>query len=240
MQQQMLARTSYSGSIVDRSPAAMIGTPFTGEEKKYLDYSADNGTLLPGPVSTTGSFILLNTPLVGAAFYNRIGSKITMKSVHVKVNISARNADVVFGGNNQTFRWLLVYDRQTNGAEPTIATLLRDYQSDGANNTVILSGMNPTQTGRFIILREHFVKLVNVNNVVDLDGAADSLTQHQDQWFINWFVKLKDLETIYQASTGLVGDVANGALWLVALGDAPASNQMFCSFTFKSRLRFLG
>ena len=50
----------------------------------------------------------------------------------------------------------------------------------------------------------------------------------------------KDLETIYQASTGLVGDVANGALWLVALGDAPASNQMFCSFTFKSRLRFLG
>jgi len=240
MQQQMIARTGYSQSIIGRSPAAMFTQPsYGGEEKKFLDVSNDNGTFIAEPVATAGFFIL-NACITGAGFFNRIGSKITMKSVHVKINIAPRIPTTPPGGNNQTVRWLLVYDRQTNGAFPTISTLLADYQADGANNTVVLSGMNPTQTGRFIILREHFVKLFNVKNDADLTAGGQSLMEQDGQWFVNWFVKLKDLEAIYKADVANETEFSNGGLYLVQLSDCTSPDTSACVFTYKSRLRFIG
>jgi len=225
---------------LERSPAAMFATSsYNSEEKKFLDYSADQATFPVEPYTNAG-FIPLNIPTVGSAFYNRIGNKITMKSLHLKINIAQRTPVSAPGGNNQTCRWLLVYDRQTNGATPTIQTLLTDYQADGSTEGGILSGMNPTQTGRFIILREHFIKLFNLNAVAGQAYTSQSMMEQDGQWFVNWFVKLKDLEAIYQANNGSIGDVANGALWLVALSDIPDVDNSCAIFTFKSRLRFIG
>lgn len=218
----------------------MFAAPsYGGEEKKFLDYSADNGTLILEPVLAAG-FIPLNAMVTGAGFFNRIGNKIQMKSVHVKVNIAPRIPTTAPGGANQTGRWMLVYDRQTNGSFPTISTLLADYNADGTNGTVVLSGMNPTQTGRFIILREHFIKLFNVNNEEDLTAAGQSMMEQDGQWFINWFVKLKDLETIYSADIANETGIAGGGLYLVHLSDCTSAATSCVSFTFKSRLRFIG
>jgi len=236
----MMTRSSYGGSIVDRSPAAMIATQsYNSEEKKFLDVSSDNATLVVPPV-TSAEFAILNAMLTGPGFFNRIGSKVTMKSLHIKINIAPRIPVDAPGGNNQTCRWLLVYDRQTNGAYPTISTLLADYQADGTNNTVVLSGMNPTQTGRFIILREHFVKFFNVKNDADLTAAGQSMMEQDGQWFVNWFVKLKDLEAIYMANASNETEVSNGGLYIVCLSDVTTSNQSCAIWTYKSRLRFIG
>ena len=241
MQQQMMARTSYNTSIVSRSPAAMIASPYarSGEEKKFLDFSSDNASLVVPPVATA-EFAILNAMITGAGFFNRIGNKVSMKSVHIKINIAPRIPVDAPGGNNQTCRWLLVYDRQTNGAFPTISTLLADYKADGTNSTVVLSGMNPTQTGRFIILREHFVKFFNINNDADLTAQAQSMMEQDGQWFVNWFVKLKDLEAIYQADVANETEISNGGLYLVCLSDATTANQSVAEWTYKSRLRFVG
>jgi len=231
----------YRSSIIDRSPAAMVTSMAyrQTEEKKFCDFGDGDTELIPNPVGSMG-FLLLNTPLVGAAFFNRIGNKITMKSVHIKINIGPRIPTTTPGGQNETVRFMLIYDRQANGANPTPATLLTDYGNGGGTQTTIISGMNPTQTGRFVILREHFIKLFNVNNETDMTSAASSFYQQDDHWFVNWFVKLKDLETIYQASTGGIGDVSNGALYLVNMTDATAAAQSACIFKYKARLRFMG
>jgi len=240
MQKQMTTRATYGGSILERSPAAMFATSsYNSEEKKFLDYSADQATFPVEPYTNAG-FIPLNIPTVGSAFYNRIGNKITMKSIHIKINIEPRIPTTTPGGQNETVRFMLIYDRQANGANPTPATLLTDYGNGGGTQTTIISGMNPTQTGRFVILREHFIKLFNVNNETDMTSAASSFYQQDDHWFVNWFVKLKDLETIYQASTGGIGDVSNGALYLVNMTDATAAAQSACIFKYKARLRFMG
>jgi len=230
-------------SIIERSPASMITSmAYRGqEEKKFLDVGDGDTTFVVPPVANM-SFQLLNAPLVGAAFYNRIGNKITMKSVHIKVGLGPRVPDVAPGGNNETCRVMLVYDRQSNGSDPTPSTLLADYAAGGATQTTVFSGMNPNQTGRFVILREHFFKIFNVNNVAGLTSSASSFYQQDGHWFVNWYVKLKDLETIYQASTGEIGDITNGALFLVLMSNvsalAPTSGA--CLFQYKSRLRFIG
>jgi len=218
----------------------MFATPnYSGEEKKFLDVSSDNATLVVPPVATP-DYLILNACITGAGFFNRIGSKITMKSVHIKINIAPRIPTTPPGGNNQTVRWLLVYDRQINGAFPTISTLLADYQADGANNTVVLSGMNPTQTGRFIILREHFIKVFNVKNDASLTAAGQSFMEQDGQWFVNWFVKLKDLEAIYKADTANETEFSNGGLYVVCISDCTSTDTSAVIYTYKSRLRFIG
>jgi len=240
MEARSKSRTSYN-SIIERSPAAMIATGYGrgGEEKKFLDYG---DALTADIIPPQGTPIIqhLNGMTSGAAFYQRIGNKITMKSVHCKVRISPRVPATAGTGNNQTCRFMLIYDRQTNGAYPTLPTILTDYASDGTTQTSILSGMNPTQTGRFVILREHFIQLMNINTVADLDGAASSLVEQDGQWFINWYVKLKDLETIYQTSTGGIGDIMNGALYLVCFSDIANTDASAGIFYMKTRLRYVG
>ena len=238
MDRRVMTRTSYN-SIIERSPASMIATGWgrAGDEKKFVD-KGEYATAYP--VYDTPSFVLLNGTETGSAFYNRIGAKVTMKSIHVKVKVSPRVPTVAPTGNNQLIRMMLVYDRQTNGAMPQLNTILADWDFEGTSTTGMMSGMNPTQTGRFVILREHWIQQFNVNNVAGLVGSANSLMEQDGQWWVNWFVKLKDLETVYQASTGGIGDIQNGGLYLIMFGDAAASEQACAEVQYQARLRFVG
>jgi len=237
IERRLMTRTSYN-SIIDRSPASMIaGYGRNGEEKKFVDFG-DYTTSFP--IYQAMEIALLNGTLTGSGFFNRIGNKITLKSVHIKAKISPRLPVSAPPGRNQMIRCMLIYDRQTNGAYPTLSTILADYDRGGTSATGILSGMNPNQTGRFVILREHFVQLMNVNNEAGMVGQSTSLVNQDGCWWINWFVKLRDLETIYSASTGLIGDIVNGGLYFVFFGDALTADNACASMNAQARLRFVG
>jgi len=90
-----------------------------------------------------------------------------------------------------------VYDRQTNGAFPTIADILYDAP---AGATYYGSGLNMTNKSRFSIIRDFRVEL----DMVLQEGHV-----------FHTFSKCR-YETEFGADGGTIGDVRTGAIYLVA------------------------
>lgn len=184
-------------------------------------------------ISTTAGFYTLNLPIEGASFYNRVGRKILMKSVHITGNITKT-------GNGAGFpeydRILLVYDRQTNGAAPAIADVLADYDQAGNTTTDSYSKMNMNNVERFLILRDHRLQFA-YNGVGAAANDLMSLQNYDTQANINWFVKLTDLETHFKASAGTIGDISTGALYIITFGQIANATAGF-QFNFNARLRY--
>lgn len=207
---RMKARTSGG---ISRMPAALITMPAYSEEKKFVDIQIGS----PGagiPPSSDGSFALINGVVLGSGFWNRIGSKITMKSAHVRLQCYPRqspNEDP-----NEIIRFSLIYDRNPNGAYPTLSTIFSDYTKSGSNTTTVMSGINPTNSTRFIILRDEFVSVLNLDGASELEPIAEGLRDTTGLGYKNWYVKLKDLETVYGSDgTGTIANINAGALYLV-------------------------
>lgn len=197
-------------------------------ELKCLDYTGTTSYFRSGTVGAN-QFNYLNYTIVGTEIYNRIGRKIYMKSVHIQGTIQP-NATSLEGSG----RILLIYDSAPNGAAPVIANVLFDQAPAGAAST-IFSGVNLAYRQRFTILRDHKLILPSQTNTA---GVETNLAYPQTNYAamnINWFVKLKGLETVYSTSTGAIADCQSGALFLVCLTDLVDDKWQL---TFNTRLRF--
>lgn len=216
-------------------PAAFYGAQhLRGGELKTVD-------VVPASMlmSSTPVFTLLNTCQQGAAFYNRIGNRIQMRSVHITGSI-ANNA-VVPTGQAHYIRFMVVYDRSPAagtgvGSYPAIGTLLADYDTNGTVTTTSVSGVNPNFTDRFVIIRDQRFYMPNDSNTA-LTSAAAGILDYTDTANINLYCKLKGLEAQYSASTGAIGDLSTGALWVLVYGNIPAASCPY-SANWKSRLRY--
>lgn len=219
-------KRSKVGSVAAKADA-VLETRGRRNQKNSVD------TLQTGVgFSTTAVWSLLNGCTEGAAIYNRIGRRIKMKSIQVRGGFSMSPA----ADATHFITVMLVYDRQPNGANPAIADLLLDYKFDGTTGTSPLSGLNINNSDRFVVLRRDWY-------VIDADPAATA-AQQKDQVLnscsgpprsVDMYVKLAGLEAHYKASTGGIGDLTTGALYLVTYGSQAAS---VCSLDFASRLRF--
>lgn len=188
-------------------------------------------------VSTTATFTLVNGVQEGSSFYNRIGRRIAMKSLHL-VGSFAFNQGMSTGGEYD--RVMLIYDRQPNGAAPTIADVLTDYNNAGATSTTSLSALNMNNSDRFMVLRD--IRLATFEN--DAASPPNALNEAfidytTNRVNVNEFVKLKGLETHYRATTNpaVIGDIATGALWVVTFGSIPVATAPL-DFNFQTRLRY--
>jgi len=189
-------------------------------------------------ISTTATFDLLNGVQEGSSFYNRIGRKIMLKSIHVTGAIVPQSTG---GGVPEYDRIMLIYDRQPNGAFPTASDVLTDYDNTGTNRSTSFSGMNMNNSERFLILRDHRFQVPDNNSgaaVVNNPGS-DAIVDNTGIANINWFVKLKNLETHYKASSNpaVIGDIATGSLFLFTFGSVPVATAGY-QLQFKSRLRY--
>ena len=81
-------------------------------ELKCVDTTNGNGSGVVLSLNTTPLVTPLNLVQSGAGFYNRIGRRIEMKSLHLTglIHSTGKQADQDY------CRLLVVYDRQTNGA----------------------------------------------------------------------------------------------------------------------------
>lgn len=149
--------------------------------------------------SLTTGLTCLNTSLVqNAQFYGRIGTRITIKSIQLRLILHYVNTNIV----PQTVRMMLLYDRQTNGAWPLIGDIL------GANDAggTFLSGIQMQNRSRWLMLRDRFMTL--------------SLSD-QSGYCLNEFVQGRyDVE--YGTSTGNIGDIKSGAIIIVLFFDNTA------------------
>lgn len=109
-------------------------------EHKYIDVSYSTAT------TTTPAFVLLNPLSQGTSSSTRIGERITMKSVQVKGWVS--NGDAL--ANRYVF--MVVYDKQPNGALPASADIFTGNAYNGALR-------DPNWARRFKVLSHKFFDL---------------------------------------------------------------------------------
>jgi len=133
----------------------------------------------------------LNCVQQGATVAQRIGNKIVIKSIHIKFSLISAAAV------QACVRFMLVYDRQPNGAFPLIGDILTDQPAGAATP---YGGLNIANKSRFQVIRDQFLTF---------DPAQSQVHN------VNIYAKSR-WEVEYGANAGTIGDFRTGALLLVA------------------------
>jgi len=184
------------------------------KEKGYLDTAAATYAL-----DTTGSVTLINPIPQGAGVTQRVGKKIVMKGLQCRGNLF----------NNTTALWndvafMIVYDKRPTGALPAVTDILVSANNNSMNNDA--------NAGRFSILKRHDCVLLGNTT------AAANLTD-MSVVDASWWLDLKSKPVVYKAAgTGAIGDIEEGALYLVTVGSAVAGTTAAAA-QLAFRLRFL-
>lgn len=218
----MLAPSNYI-------PAALRGKGLA-VEKKALDLAATTYALNQTAVITP-----LNLIRVGSTFCNRIGRKISMKSLRMNGNLNF----IRTVADEDYVRIMIVYDRQTNGALPAIADILQDTDQATTNVTNAYSGANVNNVDRFQILKDYHIVLPSgtfTAGVVTNPGFTDPVSA---TFRVDCYLKLNGLLTQYKSDSApaVIGDISSGALYLVTFGSAVAGSEGF-QLACKTRLRY--
>lgn len=207
----------------------------TVQQVRTLELKSVDTPSITGALNTTGSFQVLNVPVNGAAFYNRIGNQIEMRSLHLIGGVQATgNAGTVAG---EYVRIMVIYDRQPNGAAPSVADVLTSYAQAGGTTSTVFDHLNPNNKQRFLVLMDDRLSFGNTLKATAANAQTQGAIDYKGETNINRFIKLRGLTTTYKASAGAIGDITVGALQIFCLGSTVAGTEGY-SFTGSARLRF--
>lgn len=211
------ARTTAYYSSMNRFPRraysnSMVPLRSGGYRPNNVERKVNDTGFVQYNVNTTGNFTLLANPAVGANFNERIGRKITLKSVFIRGLLTFQNA-IEWNANQvsaaQLARFMLVWDTQPNGAIPAITDVL--------NTNEAASQLNLNNRDRFRILSDREWALGPFQT-----GAGTSMVAG-DKCSVP-FKKYKklNLEMIFNGnSTGTIADINSGALYMLWIGSLP-------------------
>jgi len=209
------SRSSRMSGRYNRSMSARLQrAPGVSRETGFVDVSAATYAM-----DTTGSVTLLNTIAQGASVNQRVGKKVVLKSLQFRGNLQNGSTATV---NDVAF--MIVYDKRPTGALPTITDILSSATAFSMNNDA--------NSGRFSILKRHDDVLL---------GNATAAANYTDEMYksCDFFLSLKDRPTTFKAAgTGAIGDIEEGALYLVTIGIVAAGTAA-ASLQGAFRTRFL-
>lgn len=200
-----------------------------GAEIKAIDLpDATYGFIAPAGGT---QIILLNGVQTGVGFFNRVGSRIEMRSLRVRGFIYYAVTSV-----QDTVRMIIVYDRQPTGALPTVANLLQARDQAGASTNAGSNEINLDNRDRFTILRDYQVTTPSctVAAGVCTNGPAWSDGNCAQ---VDLYIKLKGLVTHYNSTANpcTITNIATGALYCYFVGDTQSNT---IGFNGNFRLRF--
>lgn len=153
------------------------------------------GTLVP--TNANAVYAVLNLPVPGTGTNSRIGDRIRIKSIKLRI---INQPNTLQAALVQYVRWLLVWDRQPNSALPASPLPLL--------TTAVETMPNVDYKYRFKILKDEL-------NIVADDGIITPKDTDNSIWT---FYRRSNLTCQYVAGAGAIGDLATGALLLVAYG----------------------
>jgi len=219
-------------------------------ELKYYDFGDFPGSGTVAPVvlaSNVMTLYCINTPIEGASACQRIGRRINMKSVLIRIQPYQANS-ISAVATQEFIRVALVYDSQVNGTAPAASDMFAMNLVATAVVNSPWSPVNLNNRDRFLVLKEWFWgRGSSGGDAPTLAATQDSTLAPRIPKMIKWYVKLKGLETTYRGTTGTtgaIGDISTGALYLIFLGATASSAGVVqganCSLNFNvmSRLRF--
>lgn len=220
-----------------------------GQEIKTLDsrfvgaYSA--GTYTPDTVpfqqlpmnSQTNIVQALNLVQQGAGISQRIGNKISMKSLRLRFAFSRTGVDAL---TSFSTRIMVLYDRNPNGTYIASNTILAQSRSDNTiQNGNYLENLNPNFFDRFVILSDDFISTPTVA-AAGINSTLEQGPTGSSAFIYDKYIKLKNLETTYNgtASPLLIANVNIGALLILVYGEATANTNDGWNMQGSARLRF--
>lgn len=198
-------RKQTTGYYARRQPAAkrrvqvsrMAYQPraFQQGEWKYVD------TVVSQAADSTGAMTLLNGLVPGTGASQRIGMKVALRSIEFKGQVRVTAAT----GADQIQRYIVLLDRQANGAAPAALT---DFLN-GAG--VYYSLRNLANRRRFKAIHDRMFSL-------NATGEPDS----QRCW--KFYIKFRKPITVEfnAGNAGTVADIVTNSLYFISLGQAPA------------------
>lgn len=181
-------------------------------EMGYVDLASANYDC-----STTGSITLVNTVPQGAGVSERIGKKWRLKTFEMSASC--------FNGSTATYndcRIALVYDKRPTGSLPAITDI---YDNVNGN-----SFRKEDNAGRFTIIKQWDVFLVGTS------ASGDKAPSYAKPF--NPKVALGNRLVVNKsAGTGAIGDIEQGALYLVTMGGS-ATGTAAATLNGTIRVRF--
>lgn len=140
----------------------------SGTEYKFFDTAVTGGAM-----AATGTILNTSLNLVdqGNAENNVIGRSMVIKSIYMRCRIREPDSSNATQGNvinNDSFRIVLLLDKQANGAAPTIAQIFEQ--------ATIRGHLNLEYSQRFVVLKEFHGSLnstINHNGTVFFSGGSE-------------------------------------------------------------------
>jgi len=200
------------------APSVAVGRGFQGDytrppaEKKFVDIP-----LASYGCDTTGSITLLNGIADGTLVTQRVGRKVTIRSVQVRGIVYGTDTQSTTGADtlSNLCRVMLVWDKQANGTVMTFAQPLSATTSVSFNNL--------DNRERFVMLMDKHLAMgpfVYNTTATQAIGLGDNV-----QATINKYKRMpKGACTIFSGTGATIGDITSGALYLVTIGSRGAAN----------------
>lgn len=164
----------------------------------------------------------------GAGINKRIGTKIALKEINLKLQ-ARQNPTFTATLDNTRARILLVYDRQPNKSVtyPTTNVILGSASSQrdmtgGSLYGTWIENIAVENLEQYIVIMDELITLPAQNNV----QAQQIIKPPYDNkmFILNKKVPLNNLETIFTTSTGTITDIETGALYLIVMSKMPTAN----------------
>ena len=151
-------------------------------------------------VVDTGTITLLDGIALGPGVYQRIGRQVRLKHLNLRLFVTQQNGAL----NTQLCRYMIVYDKQCNGALPSMGSLLD--QTGTAPN--VARSLNRDYLSRFTVLVDDVLQVNPVSMPNSLPHVEIS--------------KKIDLPVQYNVTdTSSVGAIINGSLFLILFDQVP-------------------
>ena len=211
------------------------GISTTTKERKYFDTPGQDWR-----VNTNGQFILLNVPVLGSDYNNRIGRKITSRSLYIRGTIRINAAIAVEGAPAvdvlcaaQEARMIVFVDSQPNGAQPIVADLLTEALPRGQ--------LNPNNRDRFRILKDklfQFDPFCYTHAVAGPPANPQQLFAGKTMYQMKIYKKL-NIETIFNNGVaGTIGDINTNAIYVFFIGSHGPNVATETTAGITARIRF--
>ena len=178
-----------------------------GTERKFKDTDIDSYAIPnTGQLHTTG---VQGAIAAGTGESERIGRKITLRSVHIRAALH-KSAASSSGNTSDIVRIIVGIDTQCNGVGPTIAQVLQ-----AATPNPFMQYNNLSNKGRFIILKD---KIILMNCV---GGAGNGTTNvfGEGHKFFKYDKKL-NIPVNYDGVTGGISEIRDNVLFMIVSSNA--------------------
>lgn len=212
-------------------------------ESKCTSFN-QNSTLFASSLqcNNTPDFAVLNEIRTGSGFNERIGNKILLKSLKIRMNLAFRVPPVIILDSPVDIgRILVVYDRNPQGVLPPFGTIVQDTTQINGNSSNVSAGPNINNRARFTILRDHYF---NIPAISMGSGSPVPRNMHPDVevgtkgWMFEFYIPLKGYEECFIGPDPDIGSIGQGAIYLITMAGLASGFENVFYPAYHWRLRY--